>query len=266
MFGQGALPQVIKDFPTFFGKEIYISSKVFEESISIPNHQSIWDACFENNPEAEIEEIGGSHIISMLDSLDIQIKDTDDSFFIELEAIITESFEKIKDKMEKRVQEIFRMQLPNKLVIILDEYGNKNNSFGQKLAVNRNIGVISYSMGRYVLKKDKNEPISVIIHELLHVLFSKYNVIKNTDRGFEEALLRYFAPYGLLSEVFGFQSHRMAGNYLEQITSVCSMETAQKLNNLMMEYTKVVGQEDIWSFLLKTDFKSYINTDFLNAQ
>ena len=36
MFGQGSLPEPVKEFPSFFGKDVYLSSRIFEASVSIP--------------------------------------------------------------------------------------------------------------------------------------------------------------------------------------------------------------------------------------
>ena len=84
MFGQGSLPEPVKEFPSFFGKDVYLSSRIFEASVSIPKKQSIWNVCFDENPEKEIEKPEYAEIVSMLDNLDVHLEKENDDFFNEL--------------------------------------------------------------------------------------------------------------------------------------------------------------------------------------
>lgn len=255
MFGQGSLPEPVKEFPAFFGKEIYLSSRIFEASVSIPKKQSIWDACFEENPEKEIEKPEYKEIVSMLDDLDVHLEKESSDFFKELKAAIDDTFSLKMDSIKKDFQEIFKMELPKTLVIILDKHGI-NGSHGQKLAISKDIGVIGYRIGKLALEKDRNEPISVIIHELLHCLFSRYNVFTGKDkRELEEAVLRYFAPYGILTERLGLGKPNARGTYAEQLKGTCSPELANKLNKLMPKYNEVMDKMSFWKFLSKSDLE-----------
>ncbi|MCL4371715.1 hypothetical protein M1373_00120, partial [Candidatus Marsarchaeota archaeon] len=181
IFGKGSLPEPVKRFPAFFGKEVYLSSRIFEASVSMPQEQYIWDVCFDDNPEKEIEKPEYAEIVSMLDNLDVHLEKENDDFFNELKGAINSTFSQKIEDIEKNIWEIFKMDLPKKLVIILDKYSIKTGSQGQKLAVNKDISVIGHRIGEIALKKDRNEPASVLLHELLHCLFSRYNVIAEMD-------------------------------------------------------------------------------------
>ena len=260
MFGQGSLPEPVKEFPSFFGKDVYLSSRIFEASVSIPKKQSIWDVCFDDNPEKEIEKPEYAEIVSMLDNLDVHLEKENDDFFNELKGTISDSFSQKMEEIEKSILEIFKMNLPKRIVIILDKHNIKTGSHGQKLAINKDMSVIGYRIGELALKRDRNEPASVLLHELLHCLFSRYNIIADKNkRQFEEAVLRYFAPYGLLTKRLGLEKPNARGTYMDQLKGACSPEMAKRLNEIIPKYAEVADNEDFWEFLSKSELKSYIN-------
>lgn len=262
LFGAGVLPQAAKEFPAFFGKEMYLSSRIFDGSIFIHGYQSVWDACFDANPSAKLEEIA-PNVVSMLDALDIPLVDQKDGFFDELKMAIASGFSTNEKAIAEAFKSIFKFELPQKLVLIIDGYNPRSYSFGHKLAVNSDTGVIGYCMGSNVLKKDKKEPISVILHELVHVLFSRYKTIKRTagSNAYEEALIRYFAPYGVLTEKLNFYPHDEIRHYLEQIKDLKSFPASDKLFVVMKEYSEMPEGTDIWGFLSKKGFGEYLDAE-----
>lgn len=264
MFGDGSLPQPVKEFPAFFGKGIYLSSMIFEASVSISKKQSIWDACFEENPEKELEKPEYKEIASMLDNLDVHLERENSDFFNELKTVINGVFSQKIEQIKTDFLRIFKMELPKTLVIILDKHSVKNGSHGQKLAANKEVSVIGYRIGELALKRDSNEPVSVILHELLHCLFSSYNVFERKYEGeLEEAILRYFAPYGILTERLGLQKPDVRGTYIEQLKGACSQELANKLNKILPRYSEAIDKMNFWEFISKSDLKESINKNVL---
>ncbi len=264
LLGAGVLPQAATEPPAFFGKELYLSSRIFEESISIHGHQSVWDACFDVNPGMKLEEIAPK-VVNMLDALDVPLKDSKDPFFTTLKDTITSGFSTNEKEIDEAMESFFRIKLPQKLVLIIDEYSQKSNSFGHKLAVNSNTGIVGYCMGADVLKKDKTEPVSVLLHELLHVLISRYRIVKrvNDNNAFEEALIRHFAPYGALTERLGFYPHYEVEHHNKELSGIDSLHDADKLVKVMAVYSKMPYGTEVWSFLAENGFDDYIDTSRL---
>ncbi|OJI08093.1 MAG: hypothetical protein BK997_01135 [Candidatus Micrarchaeum sp. ARMAN-1] len=264
LFGAGILTQAEKEFPAFFGKTMELSSHIFDESISIPGHQSVWDACFDSDPVAKLAEIAPA-VAGMLDKLDIPMADEKDPFFTELKDAINAGFSGNENAISNAIQSVFRFELPKRLVLIMDKYGKITGSYGHKLAVNKDTGVIGYSISASALSRDRMEPVSVILHEMLHVLISKYKIVKHMgdSKTFEEAFIRYFAPYGMLTAKLGLQPDRWFEDYLKQISGFKSYSYFAKLTEVMSAYSRMPYGTDIWDFLDKNGLGEYIDTSRL---
>ncbi len=268
LFGAGILPQAAKEFPMFFGKEIYLSNEIFSMSISIPHHQSVWDACFDENPESKLTEIS-SDIAEKLDNLEIPLTPENNHALTEAKDSIKNKWLDNETAIKDIMKSVFGFDLFRKLIIVVDLYSQSNSSFGHKLAINKDMAVIGYAVGENVLKKDPNEPICIILHELLHALISRYKIIKQFESSntFEEALIRYFAPYGELTEKLGFHvknSKDMYSKQVKQIKNAEGQEPIVELAGALFDYSKSKPNGiTLWEFLTKKGFDKYIDTSNL---
>ena len=107
--------------------------------------------------------------------------------------------------------------------------------------------------------KSANEIIDVLQHELLHSLIFRQNSLKlKENNNFEEALLDYFAPFGMLSSKVGLidnynlEKQWKKANLLRPYAS----NESNELLPVMKKYQKVCGKMTIWAFLYKNGFKN----------
>jgi len=104
---------------------------------------------------------------------------------------------------------------------------------------------------------DLSYKFSIFLHELLHILLY-YNRIY-LDKDFEEALLDYFAPRGLLDAKLGYLSWNEVREKLSNL-QLDARETREHLNyyenySYFVEKLKVLQDydfsENVWEYLLK---------------
>lgn len=104
----------------------------------------------------------------------------------------------------------------------------------------------------------------VITHELLHSLIDKYEVLAPNDGSyFEEALLDYFCPNGILAEKLGLTKKMDIGYYHSRNTNMrpYSLEMSKRLLSHIEAYYNISPKETIWQFLSERGFEKYINVD-----
>jgi len=104
--------------------------------------------------------------------------------------------------------------------------------------------------------------IAVIMHEMLHALILRHRIInRGKDRGeyFEEAVLDYFVPHGMLAQKLKIIEKGSVKDYYEY--NLKNRKYAEKVSKellpAMEEYEKLNAKSDIWTFLKAKGFGKY---------
>ncbi len=126
---------------------------------------------------------------------------------------IIEWYDKNKDVFAKEIKKFFGFDLPKTLNITMNVTSHKNGGQGSELfATENNVAIqlgISYGTNP---KQDINIPLRAITHELIHGLIEQNNqreAIAKYGEYFEEALLDYFVPDGMLAQELGLMKEKM---------------------------------------------------------
>ena len=176
-----------------FGLAEHLQDKEMQEAIKVyfgDNYdyaKSIYDE-FKRHGHAEIER----HFI-------------DDNTFARINSIsieVLKEYDKYKEKIEYEVNRLFGINLPKKLnlVTILIQKP-KVLSGGAYLD---DMGVITLRILNDVdLEKEMPKIIDVLIHEILHASFDNSGIKNRLSLAQQEALVRSFAPQGILSLLVG---------------------------------------------------------------
>jgi len=114
---------------------------------------------------------------------------------------VLKGYDKYKEKIEYGVNRLFGIDLPKKLNLV--------TTLIQKPEVLSDGG--SYDMGVITLRiyndidlgKEMPKIIDVLIHEILHAAFDNSRIKNKLSPAQKEALIRYFAPSGIISLLVG---------------------------------------------------------------
>ena len=151
-----------------------------------------------------------------------------------------------KDEISFWLRKIFGFKLPIKLDIVLD-YFERKGIHGTSIISNPPL--IALQLNKY-----RKSCVTIVLHELLHSLIREHRLLRTKkfqQRYFEEALLDYFVPYGILDEKIGLikyldiEKHQIEQDRLRPYAS----NESRRLLPLIKEYYKICGKETIWSFL-----------------
>jgi len=128
----------------------------------------------------------------------------DDDTFAKMKSISTEivkAYDKYKEKIEDEVNKLFGIDLPKiDLVTIIIQKSEPLSSYLYGGTYLDGMGVITLKIYNDTdLNKEIPKIISILIHEMLHAAFDKSGIRNKLSHAQEEALLRYFAPNGILS-------------------------------------------------------------------
>ncbi len=194
----------------------------------------------------------------LLQNLKIPLLKETDLLFKKLEKEIDVSIKVYENKINTWFYKIFGFNLPKKVTMILAENYNSNSSAASFLTNNPII------LGNIINEnyKSANEIIDVLQHELLHSLIFRQNSLKlKENNNFEEALLDYFAPFGMLSSKVGLIDNYNLEKQWKKANSLRPYASTEsnELLPVMKRYQKVCGRMTIWNFLYKNGFKNYIN-------
>lgn len=173
----------------------------------------------------------------------------------EIENGLNDFFNKNKVEINRWFNKIFRFSLPNELHIVLTK-SPSNRSFGESILFKPTL------IGLSVSKKTRSIP-GIILHEILHVLIAESGVINRKDnsdrtgltpRNFSEALIEYFAPFGILAEKFDLISN--SSSYKNPRESMNEKIRAESLalEEPLKRYRDVLGETTIWKFLSNNGF------------
>jgi len=121
---------------------------------------------------------------------------------------ILKGYNKYKEKIEYEVNRLFGRDLPKKLNLVTtliqkpELLSSPRYLYGGSYLYD--MGVIALRIYNDIdLEKEMPKIIDVLIHEILHAAFDNSRIKNKFSPAQEEALLRYFAPNGILSLLVG---------------------------------------------------------------
>jgi hypothetical protein len=262
-----AMPLVAKRAPALLGKDFYETVKI---DFKIRNLENGYTSIFmylsgeklSEKTKAECEEI-----TRKLEKAIYIPKEYNAKLLKEVENKFKELYTGMEARLADEIKDMFGFGLPIYTTIAISGafYTDGKHCSGSHLfSTPDNLFItleVSYNID---MKRDMDTLFSVFIHELLHGLMGQKGLrIKRDGDYFEEALLDYFAPYGLLAQKLGLARVESA----EKCYSVnirnrpYSRTMGQRLLPYMKEYYK--GHDStVWRYLAKRGFKKYIKTVF----
>ncbi len=251
----------LKSYSQFFGKDFFIAAQIHNEVFSNLNRadsQKLRLAMLSNEPIKDRSLLERKeNATRLLQNLKIPLLKETDLLFKKLEKEIDVSIKVYENKINTWFYKIFGFNLPKKVTMILAENYNSNSSAASFLTNNPII------LGNIINEnyKSANEIIDVLQHELLHSLIFRQNSLKlKENNNFEEALLDYFAPFGMLSSKVGLIDNYNLEKQWKKANALrpYASNESNKLLPVMKRYQKVCGRMTIWDFLYKNGFKNLI--------
>lgn len=201
--------------------------------------------------DAYLSSVGKSDLIKKLDAFKLPvIRDSLEP----VEASMTSRFSMYKNRIDKCFCDIFGIEPPEAVNIVLCEGFNEDWVKGQMLSTNPiTIGISVYT--------DIDNMLMVMLHELLHALLYRENMINySAQKGagaFEEILLRYFVPHGLLAARLGIKNTGI--EIAKEEAMRVEPNITATLFNAIKTYDEAGQGETIWKHLKDTQFSHLIN-------
>lgn len=251
-----SLAGCLAEYAPLLGDNFYNASMVFNRLCShLPrgNQDSFWMAL---STEAGLEK-KLNHRSDVLELLNkVYIPPVKGEYLEEIESGIRSMYSKYTP--EHWIKKIFGSSPPCDVFIIPYEVYLVDSRSASTLVRNPPIICIS---GVSEKKREKLRIYSVFLHELLHCLVK--DKLKKGTLPFEEALLDYFVPKGMLAEKLGLikkldMDKLCKRNKSRRINS--GGESAQLLQ-AMKEYREICGKKTIWQFLREKGFGKYLKAD-----
>lgn len=260
-----ALPLAAKRAPALFGKSFYEASEiVFDIGKLKQGYRTLFKYLF-NEKLDRATELKCKKIVKRMEKSIYVPKEYNPNLLKEVEDKFKEIYTKKEVTIGKEIKNFFGFELPKTTTIALNGAfysSGKHNSGGELFATKDNI-VMSWEVSYNIDVNDIDGIFAMFIHELLHGLIEQNNVRIDKDNSwFEEAVLDYFAPHGILGQRLGFIKKEDIKKYLERNIGnrPYSEYMAKKLLPHMRNYYNNKQKETIWRFLAKRGFKRYIKT------
>lgn len=253
LFGPpGSLSRGMMSYPMFFGAEFRTAAKIYSEFLY--DRKSLKDSF--SMLLSLTDQDRKKHILGELNKLDLGISDNNDQILKNLNKEIVDTLNTHEKEMKKWVNKIFGFNLPDKFILISDINPYTRSSSGTCICEFGDIPILGYLYGG--IDVDGKCAADVILHELLHALMRQNKKVdKTTSNEYEEALLDYFSPSGILSKKIGLikaydieQDHERKIRARPHVT-----DSSETLYNLIKKYYYMLDtqQEEtiitIWEFL-----------------
>ncbi len=210
-------------------------------SHSVPDE--IWLSLFDGKKPSNNPEL--SKLRNMLQEIDMSMLSEENTVVATAKADLLSDFKKFEPQIKEKIKNIFGFDLQEKLFVILDIA----NGFSQGMTLSRNLPMVALSYPAYSRKI-----ISVLLHEMLHTLITDNLKVSLSlkDYNLEEALLDYFAPFGMLDDQIGLRSSKLdieKHAIQQQNLRPKAASISKDILNIMKEYQNICGNITIWEFL-----------------
>ncbi|MCL5239327.1 MAG: hypothetical protein M1286_02560 [Candidatus Marsarchaeota archaeon] len=264
MFGPpGSIGQLIARHANYFGDVLYTAAMINDRlgemaSNLAKKHKEtgvIWESLLDRNYANTKKNPEVRELALLLDKLDVHLEDEKGRHFRSIMAEMQKDLEANRKDMEEWVRKVFGFRLPQSIDIILNTAPIARN-FSNGSSVSYDPFIITLDFYKY-----RKSVLGVIMHEVLHSLIRKHKLLKEDARRgyrpFEEALLDYFVPDGMLAEKLGLVPKLNIKMLQEKSESNrrWASDESKRLLPAMEEYHKICGKSTIWSFLKKKGFE-----------
>jgi hypothetical protein len=254
MFGPiNAMARHMQNFAPLISPEFYLASQV--SGILKSLDKKIWVKIFSSlvlDTEEKIRKrivgvLKDEKLISLLDQIILPEISPDYYKSIERELKMAAK----QSKFEALIKKVFDCGLPEEVFVVVYENYNPHGSSGTCLV---NSPCLIGVAGNFTTP---GRLLGTFLHEVLHShvkTFLKDNIM------FEEALLDYFTPGGLLMDKLGFLKDFDLSKHQENIVRQRPSSKKESLELLpaMQKYLPIIGKKTIWQHLKDEGLGKYL--------
>jgi hypothetical protein len=258
-----SLTSAARYYPAIFGKQFYNTAKINYDINSLANRYRTLFAFLFSEKMDDNTKVKCQKIIKRLEKTIYMPKEN--SSVEEIRDKLSGVYHSKEGKIKKEFKNIFDFNLPDQLFVVLTgALYHDDQLSGSGLYSNSKNLAISLEVSYENKSKDYIQTaLSVLLHELLHILIQKNNKLTyNSGDYFEEALIDYFVPHGIISRNLGIEKRDTINDYFEYNAKVrpYAKEISEKLLPILEEYNKMNNKENIWNFLKKKGLSKYIKS------
>ncbi|MDE1870331.1 MAG: hypothetical protein KGH71_05110 [Candidatus Micrarchaeota archaeon] len=265
----GAITREMWEYPSLFGERLENSVKIYNRYIRSKRYENkVWYALTSNNNPKIISQEEYSNLLRLLAGVRGNLLEDNDPSFRKLSSGIGKEYKKNAERIEKHVMAVFGFKMPKSATIILSENWSPGSVNGGAMSSNKKNYSVIFGMGiGEQHRSDFKIILGVFVHEILHKAIDMNGTLKEEKPGqrgreqFEEAVLDYFVPDGILSQKIGLVDQIEIEDCKRKMdrNRPDSKEISDRLLEPIREYYKSYGKETIWKFLAKRGFAEYIN-------
>ncbi len=257
----GAMSRSMAEYPWIYGKYAYDVSKLNYEINMLPEkYASLFAYLFNDDLDNKIR-IECARLTEKMQNI-IFLPESDPKV-AEFAKILNAEYVNYRNAIRDQIKSIFGFGLPDKLYVVLNSNLTPYSGNGCRVYSSTSICAIGINIpiGTGRLPESK-EYVFVLIHELLHVLIAKHVKLIRKDY-FEEALLDYFVPHGIITN----NIDRSSNLSIEESFRInaqnrpYSIEISKKLMPVIKTYLDSGMKISIWQFLKENGFEEYLDTD-----
>ena len=241
---------MMKQNSWILGETFYAACEIYKAA-SARDSDNLWSDFLDANIKATLAGNKRAGLVALLDQLEIPSNH---------ETVLLEK--RVLGQLEHGI---------NHHVAKFNAYSRKTFGFSVPKAMNIVVGVSNYGGTRggaisaanmlisIDVHQDDPNPLPVLFHEMLHVMFRENN-IRFTERYMEEAFLDYFTSGGLLDKALGFvdKIDMKAKHEQNVIHRPYAKRESEIAFSLLDKYASAGGTGNIWDFMAKKHMASTI--------
>ncbi len=251
----GNLPITLLHFPQVFGDLFNRGYNLFYYLHNQPSHSS---ALKLYNYALNEDYTKAPELKKLLDLFSINLIDKNDIRFEKSKLVIEKFMESREGELSDLIKRIFDFTLPMSVNVVLCELYRAITSQGINLAYDPPI--IGLSIPQDL---QNNDIIDKFVHELMHIMMVKSKRLdyrKDGAKAFEEALIRYFTPRGIISKELKIERHTSLTKIRGEIRSSHrgQLFDFDNLMEIAEDYSKNISKQTIWDTLKSTKYKSFL--------
>lgn len=271
--GPDSIAWKLRQYAQFLGNDYYTASLLKEEiNLERKDANVFWGAFLEKKTlSKKLKKVGRYNTLQLLKNLKIPMLKDNDKLFVKLKNELSSKLKNPKKQKEIKywVKKIFGFELPRKIFIVLSEVYDPQRTQGG--AMSHNPFVINLAFFYKYMERQVTSQAAVTLHEILHLQIQESKILKEENKGygsgdFEEALIGYFVPGGVLASKLDLLDKTRKGvengnpeEVYEQYQDRYFSKELKRLLPAMKKYYKVCGKITVWEFLNKNGFNKMIN-------
>lgn len=180
---------------------------------------------------------------------------------------LRENYKMAEEGIRREIRRIFGFELPERVSVVLSDSFYWQGGGGSFIAARKDDVLVSLEVSLSMAKnaREAKYSVPVLLHELLHGLIDNYGVIESAgsdkpSNWFEESLLDYFVPDGIMAYRLGLRKERTLKECSERSSAFrpYAKDVSKELLPLIEEYSRMEDAPTVWKFLSETKFGKYI--------